>query len=254
MPHDGGSSTFESNENKRSSSTTTTTTLLSQDEKRVNHIASEQKRRQNIRTGFQQLTELIPALKNVPHRKSTILFKTADYIKHTENRNKVLQERLKQLQRRLSASSSSATTTTTTTTAAAGTSHPSRPLSTIPSSSSLQLIQIRRLQKQLLRQQELLQQHNIPHRPYIPLSHGGHHRETKAIIMPVSDDDDDDNNDSRQEPSSYTPRHPLMMMMNATPPTPCLNIPADEEFGQESMVRERLLSCGKLKLKHSSSS
>ncbi|CAO3599252.1 unnamed protein product [Absidia cylindrospora] len=214
IPHDDGSSTFES---KRSSSTGTC--LLSQDERRVNHIASEQKRRQNIRTGFQQLTDLIPALKNVPHRKSTILFKTADYIKHTEKRNKVLHDRLKSLQRRLSPSSPVSSSS-----------------STIITPSSIQLVQIRRLQKQLLRQQELLQQHNIPHHPY---------RETKAIIMPASDDDDQD--DEEEIP------HQQHHFMTSTPPTPCLNIPADEEFGQESMLRERLLSCGKLKLKRSSS-
>ncbi|KAI8335122.1 hypothetical protein BC941DRAFT_431296 [Chlamydoabsidia padenii] len=119
----------------------TTNRRLSKDEKRVNHIASEQKRRQNIRTGFQQLTDLIPTLKSMPHSKSTILFKTADYIKHTEKRNKVLLQRLKQLQQRVAPTYQQ---------------------------------HIRRLQQQVLQQQELLIQHNIPHR-------------RPALIMPTTD-------------------------------------------------------------------
>ncbi|SAL95283.1 hypothetical protein [Absidia glauca] len=179
---------------------------LSKDEKRVNHIASEQKRRQNIRSGFHQLTDLIPALKSMPHSKSNILFKTADYIKHTEKRNKALQQRLQQLQRRVALSNNAIS---------AATPHYASPSSSSSRYTSTQQ-QIRRLQQQLLKQQELLVQHNIPHQPL-------HH----AIVMP------EDNSPPPPQPASYIP---------------CLHIPADTEFGQESMLRERLLSCGKLKL------
>ncbi|KAI9283545.1 hypothetical protein BC943DRAFT_280808, partial [Umbelopsis sp. AD052] len=49
--------------------------LLTEEEKRANHIASEQKRRNTIRTGFKELTDIIPTLKNINNSKSTILFK-----------------------------------------------------------------------------------------------------------------------------------------------------------------------------------
>ncbi|KAH6564574.1 hypothetical protein BASA62_007798 [Batrachochytrium salamandrivorans] len=67
--------------------------LLTEDEKRFNHIVSEQKRRNFIRIGFQTLVDLTPFLANTPpapsgpgntggcHSKSAILFKSADYIR-----------------------------------------------------------------------------------------------------------------------------------------------------------------------------
>jgi len=58
--------------------------LLTEEEKRANHIASEQKRRNTIRAGFKELTDIIPTLKNVNNSKSTILFKAVDYIKYLE--------------------------------------------------------------------------------------------------------------------------------------------------------------------------
>ncbi|PKB96047.1 hypothetical protein RhiirA5_243966, partial [Rhizophagus irregularis] len=62
--------------------------LLTEEEKRANHIASEQKRRNTIRAGFKELTDIIPTLKNVNNSKSTILFKAVDYIKYLERRNR----------------------------------------------------------------------------------------------------------------------------------------------------------------------
>ncbi|KAI8339679.1 hypothetical protein BC941DRAFT_421161 [Chlamydoabsidia padenii] len=140
--------------------------LPSLDEKRVHHIASEHKRRQSIRSGLARLIEWVPHLKH-NSKKSTILFKTADYIKRTQKRNIALRNRLLLLQHR---------------------------------------IQIKQLEQQVVEQQELLLQHNIP-----------------AIIVPHDDDDDISS-------------------------IPCLNIPADEEFGNESLLREQFLCCGKLKL------
>ncbi|CAG8702992.1 13873_t:CDS:2 [Funneliformis caledonium] len=67
--------------------------LLTEEEKRANHIASEQKRRNTIRAGFKELTDIIPTLKNVNNSKSTILFKAVDYIKYLERRNRNLKER-----------------------------------------------------------------------------------------------------------------------------------------------------------------
>ncbi|CAJ0764917.1 6834_t:CDS:2 [Entrophospora sp. SA101] len=75
--------------------------LLTEEEKRANHIASEQKRRNTIRAGFKELTDIIPTLKNVNNSKSTILFKAVDYIKHLERRNRNLKERAGLLEMRV---------------------------------------------------------------------------------------------------------------------------------------------------------
>ncbi|KAI8086169.1 uncharacterized protein BX664DRAFT_298623 [Halteromyces radiatus] len=75
--------------------------LLTEDEKRANHIASEQKRRNTIRNGFKEMTEIIPTLKNINNSKSTILFKAVEYIRHLDKRNRGLREKLSSLQIRL---------------------------------------------------------------------------------------------------------------------------------------------------------
>ncbi|KAG0319851.1 hypothetical protein BGZ99_004885 [Dissophora globulifera] len=75
--------------------------LLTEEEKRANHIASEQKRRNTIRNGFKDMTDIIPDLKDVNSSKSTILFKAVDFIKHLERQNRVLQEKANRLESRL---------------------------------------------------------------------------------------------------------------------------------------------------------
>lgn len=75
--------------------------LLTEEEKRHNHIASEQKRRGMIRTGFKDLTEIVPTLKNINNSKSTVLFKAVDYIKYLEKRNKNLRDKIKNLEVRV---------------------------------------------------------------------------------------------------------------------------------------------------------
>lgn len=75
--------------------------LLTEEEKRNNHIASEQKRRGMIRTGFKDLTDIVPSLKNINNSKSTVLFKAADYIKYLERRNKGLRDKIKHLEFRI---------------------------------------------------------------------------------------------------------------------------------------------------------
>ncbi|KAG0035936.1 hypothetical protein BGZ82_004920 [Podila clonocystis] len=92
---------------KGSSSTTPTTKrkpykeLLTEEEKRANHIASEQKRRNTIRNGFKDMTDIIPDLKDINSSKSTILFKAVDFIRYLEKRNKTLQEKADLLESRL---------------------------------------------------------------------------------------------------------------------------------------------------------
>jgi hypothetical protein len=87
--------------------------LLTEEEKRANHIASEKKRRNLIRLGFQELTDLVPGLKlsagvgldgslmPFNNSKSTILFKAVEYIKQLEARNKELTQQLDTLQRKI---------------------------------------------------------------------------------------------------------------------------------------------------------
>lgn len=74
--------------------------LLTEEEKRANHIASEQKRRSTIRNGFRDLTDLIPTLKNINNSKSTVLFKAVDFIRYLEKRNKGLKEKVGSLELR----------------------------------------------------------------------------------------------------------------------------------------------------------
>ncbi|KAI1301019.1 hypothetical protein EDD11_005876 [Mortierella claussenii] len=75
--------------------------LLTEEEKRANHIASEQKRRNTIRNGFKDMTDIIPDLKDVNSSKSTILFKAVDFIRHLERQNRMLQDKASRLESRL---------------------------------------------------------------------------------------------------------------------------------------------------------
>ncbi|KAJ3175554.1 hypothetical protein HK101_010627 [Irineochytrium annulatum] len=54
--------------------------MLSEDKKKSNHIASEQRRRQNIREGFHQLVEIVPTLTNCQKSEAVILQKSVEYI------------------------------------------------------------------------------------------------------------------------------------------------------------------------------
>ncbi|CAO3592904.1 unnamed protein product [Absidia cylindrospora] len=75
--------------------------LLTEEEKRNNHIASEQKRRSTIRNGFKDLTDIVPTLKNINNSKSTVLFKAVDYIKYLEKRNNNLRDKMGSLEVRI---------------------------------------------------------------------------------------------------------------------------------------------------------
>ncbi len=60
---------------------------LTEQEKKNNHIASEQKRRAAIREGFDRLTELVPGLEGQGRSESVVLKKSVDYMRE------MLQER-----------------------------------------------------------------------------------------------------------------------------------------------------------------
>ena len=79
---------------------------LTEQQKRQNHINSEQKRRQAIREGFDRLTELVPGLEGQARSESIVLKKSVDFIrqsvedrktlvKEIEERGGVVPERLK---------------------------------------------------------------------------------------------------------------------------------------------------------------
>ncbi|KAI9350420.1 hypothetical protein BD770DRAFT_348914 [Pilaira anomala] len=85
--------------------------LLTEEEKRANHIASEQKRRSTIRNGFKDLTDLIPNLKNINNSKSTVLFKAVDFIKYLEKRTKGLRDKVGSLELRVEVEGRMTTTT-----------------------------------------------------------------------------------------------------------------------------------------------
>ncbi|KAI7885406.1 hypothetical protein K492DRAFT_123853, partial [Lichtheimia hyalospora FSU 10163] len=71
--------------------------ILNEMEKRANHTASEQKRRNTIRAALNEITQTVPGLQDTNINKSTILFKTAEYIHYLDRRNRRLRERVAEL-------------------------------------------------------------------------------------------------------------------------------------------------------------
>jgi heteromeric Ino2p/Ino4p transcription factor len=55
-------------------------TRLTEQEKKQNHIQSEQKRRQAIREGFDDLAALVPGCKGQGRSEATVLFGAVDHI------------------------------------------------------------------------------------------------------------------------------------------------------------------------------
>lgn len=73
---------------------------LTEDQKRENHIKSEQKRRTLIREGFEDLNELVPGLRGGGFSKSAVLIMAADWLEELMQGNEVLQARLDQMEGR----------------------------------------------------------------------------------------------------------------------------------------------------------
>lgn len=73
---------------------------LTEDQKRENHIKSEQKRRTLIKEGFDDLNELVPALKGGGFSKSAVLIMAADWLEDLIKGNKLLRARLDELEGR----------------------------------------------------------------------------------------------------------------------------------------------------------
>lgn len=63
---------------------------LTEQEKKNNHIASEQKRRAAIREGFDRLTELVPGLEGQGRSESVVLKRTVDFLREKIDERKDL--------------------------------------------------------------------------------------------------------------------------------------------------------------------
>lgn len=73
---------------------------LSEEQKRSNHILSEQKRRNLIKQGFDDLCELVPELKGGGFSKSAMLIQAADWLEDMINGNSTLKAQLAELKSR----------------------------------------------------------------------------------------------------------------------------------------------------------
>lgn len=70
---------------------------LTEEQKRTNHILSEQKRRNLIKQGFDDLCALVPELRGGGFSKSAMLIQAADYLEEVLTGNNILRQQLSQL-------------------------------------------------------------------------------------------------------------------------------------------------------------
>jgi hypothetical protein len=70
---------------------------LTEEQKRSNHILSEQKRRNLIKQGFEELCSIVPELRGGGFSKSAMLLQAADWIEETLKGNEKLRHQLNQL-------------------------------------------------------------------------------------------------------------------------------------------------------------
>src|SRR5690606_13228744 len=71
---------------------------LTEEQKRENHILSEQKRRDLIRQGFSELCSLVPELREGGYSKSVVLMHAAAFLQDLKLRVEKLREYVKQLE------------------------------------------------------------------------------------------------------------------------------------------------------------
>ncbi|TPX17250.1 uncharacterized protein E0L32_003368 [Thyridium curvatum] len=65
---------------------------LTEEEKKQNHIASEQKRRQAIREGFDRLTQLVPGMEGQARSEGVVLKRTVEFMREQLEERKRLIE------------------------------------------------------------------------------------------------------------------------------------------------------------------
>ncbi|KAL3469878.1 hypothetical protein BJX99DRAFT_240440 [Aspergillus californicus] len=83
-----------SRKSKTSQSSKNSRENLTEEQKRSNHILSEQKRRNLIRTGFEDLCTLVPGLKGGGFSKSAMLTQAADWLDEMIDGNRALKTQL----------------------------------------------------------------------------------------------------------------------------------------------------------------
>ncbi|SCU81405.1 LAMI_0B06084g1_1 [Lachancea mirantina] len=76
-------------------------TLLSEDQKRFNHVSSEQRRRQAMREAYDQLVDAVPDLTLEERRSELMIYaKTTRYLRWLYAQNKALRHECSRLQTR----------------------------------------------------------------------------------------------------------------------------------------------------------
>ncbi|KZZ93931.1 Helix-loop-helix DNA-binding protein [Ascosphaera apis ARSEF 7405] len=88
------SSSSSSGSRRRSSACKVMRENLSEEQKRANHILSEQKRRDLIKNGFEDLCTLVPKLNGGGFSKSMMLVQAADWLEDLLRGNEILKRRL----------------------------------------------------------------------------------------------------------------------------------------------------------------
>ncbi|RKU43874.1 hypothetical protein DL546_004824 [Coniochaeta pulveracea] len=89
-PAAGSSAKRRKSSGKGAGSSKTPRENLTEDQKRENHIKSEQKRREIIKKGFEDLCDLVPEAKGGQFSKSAILVMTADWLEQMLQGNEIL--------------------------------------------------------------------------------------------------------------------------------------------------------------------
>jgi len=102
--HESPTPSSEPNQKRRKSGAASATTAkvtrenLTEEQKRENHIRSEQKRRTLIREGFEDLNQLVPGLRGGGFSKSAVLIMSAEWLENLLQGNEMLRQRLNALQ------------------------------------------------------------------------------------------------------------------------------------------------------------
>ena len=73
---------------------------LTEEQKKTNHIISEQKRRDLIAQGYEGIRQLVPALRDVKHSKGAMLESAADWLQDIVQTNEFLRAQLAAMKRR----------------------------------------------------------------------------------------------------------------------------------------------------------
>lgn len=93
----GGSSDTSSRKPKEPQGNKSARENLTEEQKRTNHILSEQKRRNLIKQGFDELCSIVPELRGGGFSKSAMLLQAADWLEETLKGNEELRHQLSQL-------------------------------------------------------------------------------------------------------------------------------------------------------------